>query len=67
MVFVLEKMEVLMMVNTCTEKKEGMGKESNPKGITYVGLFLNDKMHGKGKYTIEDRYTYEGDFENDDI
>lgn len=30
-------------------------------------MFLNDKMHGKGVYTIAERYVYEGDFYNDDI
>ncbi|ESL10895.1 hypothetical protein TRSC58_01364, partial [Trypanosoma rangeli SC58] len=33
-------------------------------GATYVGMWLEDKPHGKGTYTIpgEKGYTYEGDF-----
>ena len=48
-------------------KKEFKGIETSTKGILYIGEFKEDKMQGKGEYTIDGKYTYTGDFNNDDI
>ena len=48
-------------------KKEGKGIETSTKGILYIGEFKEDKMQGKGEYTIDGQYTYTGDFNNNDL
>ena len=41
-------------------KKHGFGLEST-KGINYKGYFEDDKMNGKGEYTIEGKYIFKYD------
>ena len=45
---------------------EGNGKYINENGDYYIGPFLNDKYHGKGKeYYKNGSLKYEGEYIND--
>ena len=39
-----------------------LGLVEHPSGAFYEGNFLNNMMHGYGKYTFENKSVYEGDF-----
>lgn len=48
--------------------KEGKGILLNQQGeIQYEGDYLEDKMHGKGKVLLPEKFLYYGELENDNI
>lgn len=42
-----------------------LGTYQWPDGRTYVGQWLNNKMHGEGVFTWPDGRTYRGGYKND--
>jgi hypothetical protein len=43
----------------------GNGISTYKNGDVYVGTFIDNKRHGKGKYTSFDKSKYDGDWKND--
>ena len=35
------------------------------KGSTYIGAYINNQKNGKGKLTVTDQFTYDGNFKDD--